>query len=396
MGERESLLAAVCADPGNDLPRLVYADWLEENGDPHRARFIRAQVEADQYIDGDSRKDDLNRLAERLQRGRVTAWRGPLPAGRGANWGRLHRGFVSDLVVAFPAEADSIAEQVRGRLPLGGAVLDLSPAYLHRREVENVRPGEAPWLRAVRRVSVRWLLPTAAICRWLDREDLPPLDEYHSPINEYSLRVFHNGLSESTILGHEKVTAVRRLRLDVNGQFRGQTFGGDNPLHFPRLRDFEMRSAGPSIWPDIDLGPLYRLPWVSGLRRLSVATRSPQVRTPAGVVDAERPNLTTFAYRGKGLDRAGLIRLVEAPTLPALTELILPRCGLGPRAADVLTQTGVLGRLTVLDLTENALNAAAAEKLAAARPASLARLVLRGNPVADRVKRRLRQQGVVI
>ena len=44
MGEREALLAAVCANPNDDLPRLVFADWLDENGEPERAEFIRLQV----------------------------------------------------------------------------------------------------------------------------------------------------------------------------------------------------------------------------------------------------------------------------------------------------------------------------------------------------------------
>lgn len=38
------LLAAILADPNDDLPRLVYADWLEENGEPERAEFIRSQI----------------------------------------------------------------------------------------------------------------------------------------------------------------------------------------------------------------------------------------------------------------------------------------------------------------------------------------------------------------
>lgn len=33
-------LAAIIADPKNDVPRLIYADWLEERGDP-RGEFIR-------------------------------------------------------------------------------------------------------------------------------------------------------------------------------------------------------------------------------------------------------------------------------------------------------------------------------------------------------------------
>jgi uncharacterized protein (TIGR02996 family) len=39
-----SLLDAVLENPDDDLPRLVYADWLDENGDPKRAEFIRAQI----------------------------------------------------------------------------------------------------------------------------------------------------------------------------------------------------------------------------------------------------------------------------------------------------------------------------------------------------------------
>jgi uncharacterized protein (TIGR02996 family) len=41
------LLAAVLADPGNDLPRLVLADWWEEHGEPsdvQRAAFVRWQI----------------------------------------------------------------------------------------------------------------------------------------------------------------------------------------------------------------------------------------------------------------------------------------------------------------------------------------------------------------
>jgi uncharacterized protein (TIGR02996 family) len=43
--ERESLIAAVCADPDDDTVRLAYADWCDENGEPERAEFIRVQVE---------------------------------------------------------------------------------------------------------------------------------------------------------------------------------------------------------------------------------------------------------------------------------------------------------------------------------------------------------------
>lgn len=47
MTDRKSLLASVLASPADDTPRLVYADWLTENGDPDRGEFIRLQCEAE-------------------------------------------------------------------------------------------------------------------------------------------------------------------------------------------------------------------------------------------------------------------------------------------------------------------------------------------------------------
>lgn len=39
-----ALFAAIKDDPADDLPRLAYADWLEEAGQIERAEFIRVQV----------------------------------------------------------------------------------------------------------------------------------------------------------------------------------------------------------------------------------------------------------------------------------------------------------------------------------------------------------------
>jgi uncharacterized protein (TIGR02996 family) len=44
MTERDALLRAVCENPDDDTPRLVFADWLQENGEEARAEFIRVQV----------------------------------------------------------------------------------------------------------------------------------------------------------------------------------------------------------------------------------------------------------------------------------------------------------------------------------------------------------------
>jgi len=43
--ERSALLQAIIRNPNDDLPRLVYADWLEESSEYKRAEFIRLQCE---------------------------------------------------------------------------------------------------------------------------------------------------------------------------------------------------------------------------------------------------------------------------------------------------------------------------------------------------------------
>src|SRR6187455_1476604 len=45
MSEFDALLAAICDQPDEDTPRLVLADWLEEEGRAEQAAFIRAQIE---------------------------------------------------------------------------------------------------------------------------------------------------------------------------------------------------------------------------------------------------------------------------------------------------------------------------------------------------------------
>jgi uncharacterized protein (TIGR02996 family) len=68
--DREALFAAVLAAPDDDLPRLVFADWLDETGHPAnaaRAAYIRLQVEADRHPPGSSDRLEMTRQAEELR-----------------------------------------------------------------------------------------------------------------------------------------------------------------------------------------------------------------------------------------------------------------------------------------------------------------------------------------
>ena len=48
--EEQAFLAGIIADPGDDLRRLMFADWLEENGREPQAKLIRARIELDSGV----------------------------------------------------------------------------------------------------------------------------------------------------------------------------------------------------------------------------------------------------------------------------------------------------------------------------------------------------------
>jgi uncharacterized protein (TIGR02996 family) len=51
MSEYAAFLRAIRAAPDDDLPRLAFADWLDERDQPARAEFVRLQVELDPIRD---------------------------------------------------------------------------------------------------------------------------------------------------------------------------------------------------------------------------------------------------------------------------------------------------------------------------------------------------------
>lgn len=51
------------AAPNDDLPRLIYADWLDEHGEPERAEFIRAMIAHPKCFVGEcNHRDYLRRI----------------------------------------------------------------------------------------------------------------------------------------------------------------------------------------------------------------------------------------------------------------------------------------------------------------------------------------------
>jgi uncharacterized protein (TIGR02996 family) len=73
------LEAAVVANADEDTPRLAYADWLDENGDPNRAAFIRVQCRIAMLSPADAEWFDLIAREDELYRQIGDRFRSLLP-----------------------------------------------------------------------------------------------------------------------------------------------------------------------------------------------------------------------------------------------------------------------------------------------------------------------------
>jgi len=104
--DEDALLNGIAADPAADLPRLVYADWLEEHGQELRAEFIRIQCEIAKLEVGPrdliNRNVHLWRRQQELLDGHMDAVLEGVPFTTRAGQvpgPRLHRGFLDEVVL---------------------------------------------------------------------------------------------------------------------------------------------------------------------------------------------------------------------------------------------------------------------------------------------------------
>jgi uncharacterized protein (TIGR02996 family) len=134
--EREALLKAVCDNPDDDTPRLVFADWLQEHGDEARAEFIRLQVYfAALYRGGISctatipfgqkaesaaqNPDELRALERAIWAEHQQAFRAELPHIYGVAWfSEFHRGFVERMTVSTDVQLVRYADTVFANVPI--------------------------------------------------------------------------------------------------------------------------------------------------------------------------------------------------------------------------------------------------------------------------------------
>jgi uncharacterized protein (TIGR02996 family) len=97
MTDGDALRRVILAEPDEDTPRLVYADWLQENGQPERGDFIRAQIEAVRADPFGPRARAASRQAAAILEAYRSDWTRHLPGF--PEWPRFERGFIAHLSV---------------------------------------------------------------------------------------------------------------------------------------------------------------------------------------------------------------------------------------------------------------------------------------------------------
>jgi uncharacterized protein (TIGR02996 family) len=118
MREREALLAAVCEAPDDDFIRQVFADWLDDHGDPDRADFIRLQLRLAGMGEDDPERPGLKQREAELWEAHKDAWQAEAPKWPGVSpGGHFVRGWPEWASCTGPGFVKHAAELARA-IPL--------------------------------------------------------------------------------------------------------------------------------------------------------------------------------------------------------------------------------------------------------------------------------------
>lgn len=110
-----AFVRAVCENTDDNTPRLVYADWLEENGDPAHAEVIRLQCRLDNTSDWDADAEETCCRIDDLLSVHAGRWLRPL--GLSLDNAEFSRGFVYSVKVTAAHFLES-AEVLHRSAPL--------------------------------------------------------------------------------------------------------------------------------------------------------------------------------------------------------------------------------------------------------------------------------------
>jgi uncharacterized protein (TIGR02996 family) len=317
----EAFLRAIRESPGDDGPRLVYADWLDENGQPERAEFIRIQHRLAQMDEDDPERPLLKDREWELLAVHGKAWRAQMPKWIRAEQHEFRRGFVSWINLT-PRAYTRKASALYRTTPIAG--LQLRNMYYQTAEV-----AACPLLARLR-----------------------------------SLKIHYAGLTGddvAVLIASPHLTNLQELSLPSN---RISVEGARALAHWPRLAQLRSLDLSNNGLPPEALRELLASRYLTNLECLELGGN------PVGeaIQDlAREPRLATLRHLGLprcGADAETMRVLGASETLTALTSLALS--GLSVDAYRTAAVSALFSRLTNLSLVQAPPGADVAAALASA------------------------------
>jgi uncharacterized protein (TIGR02996 family) len=355
--EEAGLLRAIRDDPEDDSVRLVYADWLEEHGQPERAELIRVQIELGRRPLAPERCELLTARQTKLLTEDAPTWLGPLVAHLGHKY--LPRGW-----------------SYRRGMP----VVALTPRKFLGKKFQALA---AEWFP---RAGVHVVELNGTTSRLPSIGESPLLGGLHT------LEFYDTDATDADVKAFAGSPNLGGLHSLTLGQSRMQTEGVRalaNSPHLPRLRHLTLcGNAGiglgvgdlvaSPLWPRLTslnlggagIGPgqltalLKALPR-SRIRRLDIGMNGLTERSCRALAECPAVRALTHLELSDDVGTAGVEALAGSPHLAGLRELRLSLSSLGDADALVLTRSPHLGQLTRLDLEMNDIGPAGAEALRA-------------------------------
>jgi uncharacterized protein (TIGR02996 family) len=391
MSDEPALLSAIIAHPDEDTPRLAYADWLDERGDPTRAEFIRVQCRlADlspahpDWVALSERQDELFDLLRAYRLGcRLSS------ANRYYFIDYISDGIDDSFRRGFPY---SIAYQTDEEQPLTRRGAASMIAELTRLVATTTIRGFHPYELSPARLAELLAAPVTAQLTGLNvqvhtNEDNSEeqTDQFHRLVatspNLAQLRelglpndVYPGGLAALTasetlgsvtwlaIWGVEagerevrKFTAARWLRQLHRCRVMPKQPGSAGPIiaglgELPELHTLELGQPAPSALAALAAGRFPALARIEYWGPLDPALMRALAR-------GKFPALACFEasnFSGPGLTDAGLRALLQADWFGRLHALDLAYTGLGDKAIRALSVHPVTRTLRSLKLNDNA------------------------------------------
>jgi uncharacterized protein (TIGR02996 family) len=349
MTPEDAFMAAIIESPEDDGPRLVYADWLEDHGQPERAEFIRLQCELASMSEdeGVPRRQEPEARERQLLEEHGEGWAGPLR--KVVRKWKFRRGFVEEIEIET---GDFLAH--------AGAILALAPVR------QAAFDGWSPVDGTLRRL---------AACDALARLAAVRLAFGHKECSDHTLRTL---ASLPPLLERLDTLHMMFGRLSETGL--AAVFCSP---HLLRLRSLWLTDCGLSgergLRPLVESRRLGRLNYLS-LRANPVGAEG--ARALAGSPNC-RP-LTALDLTQCEVGQVGAVAVARSPHLAGLIALELGNNAVGDGGAEALAGSPYLAGLECLGVPRNGVSDAGALALAdSPHLGSLAFLIVAGNEISE-------------